>query len=449
MKNLKSVLMLILMSMCVWSCKDDSKDVAVQKVTVKPTTVTLEPNVTQTVVATVVPSDANQAVEWKSEDEAVATVSGGVITAVAVGTTKVIATSIADPSQSATVTVTVTPSTTAVSSIEVNATEVELIVGEERWVEATALPETALNKEVEWESSNTAIATVDDIGMIRGIAIGTATVTVTSKADETKFATVAVTVRPPVLHLLTPADGAEINAQGYVFPITFDWETVEGATNYSLIISNNPAFPTETSRALAEDIEGGSVELFNAKEFNDLLEANGVSPQATATFYLKVVADNGSESPASSVLITRDKRIVYYKADALRDKDMNPYVVQTEGEHAYGYSIDVLFPEPETYSKAVYRFDYKTDEFGFYTYWHNSWNEATVYAYVIPGIYALPPYNGDFSFQLPPASEWASFEIDIATAIGWDIGKDVNDYVDFQVGGGPIYIKNMAFILYE
>ncbi|MDR1527077.1 MAG: Ig-like domain-containing protein [Dysgonamonadaceae bacterium] len=447
MKNSKLVLMLMLMSMCVWSCKDDNKEVAVQKVTVKPTTVSLELNTTRSVVATVVPSDANQAVEWTSEDETIATVSEGVITAVAVGTTKVIATSIADPSKSATVTVEVTPSTTAVSSIEVSATEADLTVGEERWIEATVLPETALNKDVEWKSGNSAIARVDEVGMIVGVAVGSTTVTVTSLADETKFATVAVRVTPPVLRLLAPADGAEINAQGYVFPISFSWETIDEATSYSLIISNNPAFPAETSLPLVEDIEAGSIELFNAKEFNDLLEANGVAPEATATFYLKVVADNGSESPASSVVITRDKKIVYYFPHSIGWPNVGGYyTLPTEGNvHHWTARLQEAFP-PTGYSKVVWAFDYKSEfTVGFFLYARectSPWWNALM--------------NGGNSY-MPPNSQnqWEHWEADITSAaLGeWGFGK-VDDFLDIQLGEDPLglaglYIKDFAFILYE
>ncbi|MDR1527078.1 MAG: Ig-like domain-containing protein [Dysgonamonadaceae bacterium] len=610
MKNSKLVLMLMLMSMYVWSCKDDNKEVAVQKVTVQPTTVSLEPNTTQAVVATVVPSDANQEVKWTSEDKTIATVSEGVITAVAVGTTQVIATSVADPSKSAAVTVAVTRSvssiavsekevaltigderrieatvlpsdahqevawtskdetiatvsaegvitavavgttkviatsvaapsksdtvtvevTPSVSSIAVSETEVALTVGDERRIEATVYPEVALNKEVEWESGNSAIATVDAAGLIVAQAVGSTTVTVTSVADPSKSATVTVTVAPPVSsitvnepllelpvgdqrrieatvlpaaalnkevtwesgnaaiatvdaagmikaeavgsttvtvtsvadrtkfatvnvtvlpvpRLIAPADGAAINAQGYVFPISFSWETIDGATSYSLRISNSPAFPPEASMTLAADIAGSSVELFNAKDFNDLLEANGVAPETSATFYLKVVADNGRESPASSVVITRDKRIVYYYLHSIGTWSNvgGYYMLPTVGNiHHWTARLAEAFPS-SGYSKAVWAFDYKSEfTVGFFLYARectSPWWNAIM--------------NGGNSY-MPPNSQnqWEHWEADIKPAIdAWGFGK-VNDFLDIQLGEDPdglagLYIKAFAFILYE
>ncbi|RRD54666.1 Ig-like domain-containing protein, partial [Tannerella forsythia] len=55
-------------------------------------------------------------------------------------------------------------------------------------------PATATNKKVTWTSSNTAVATVDGSGTVKGIAPGTATITVTT-ADGGKTATAAVTVK--------------------------------------------------------------------------------------------------------------------------------------------------------------------------------------------------------------------------------------------------------------
>lgn len=62
-------------------------------ITVSPTEVTLLPGESTTLTATVLPTTATQTVSWSSSDESVATVtSGGIVTAVAVGTATVTAT---------------------------------------------------------------------------------------------------------------------------------------------------------------------------------------------------------------------------------------------------------------------------------------------------------------------------------------------------------------------
>jgi len=70
-----------------------SSRVAVSSISVSPTTITLVADETKTLVATVSPSNAsNKGVTWSSSDETVATVTNGVVTAVAQGTATITAT---------------------------------------------------------------------------------------------------------------------------------------------------------------------------------------------------------------------------------------------------------------------------------------------------------------------------------------------------------------------
>lgn len=82
--------------------------VGVTEVTLNKSEVTLAPEATETLTATVAPSNAYvQTVEWSSSDEAVATVDGGVVTAVADGTATITVTATDDNTKTATCTVTV------------------------------------------------------------------------------------------------------------------------------------------------------------------------------------------------------------------------------------------------------------------------------------------------------------------------------------------------------
>src|SRR5665648_54993 len=85
-----------------------SHDMAVSAITVTPTAMTLiEGGATGTAIATVSPTNAtNQTVTWSSDDEAVATVVGGVVTPLTTGTAIITATT-ADGNKTATCTVTV------------------------------------------------------------------------------------------------------------------------------------------------------------------------------------------------------------------------------------------------------------------------------------------------------------------------------------------------------
>ena len=65
---------------------------------------------------------------------------------------------------------------------------------EEKKLAVTFTPEQVTNQEVIWESSNPDVLSVQDSGMIKGISYGTATVTATSKADESVKASVDLQV---------------------------------------------------------------------------------------------------------------------------------------------------------------------------------------------------------------------------------------------------------------
>ena len=152
-------------------------------------------NVGETTIltATVSPDNAtNKNVTWESSDESIATVDkNGVVTGVAAGVATITVTSVADNTKTATCTVTVT--TVAVTGVSVDATA-SVNVGETTTLTATVSPNNATNKNVTWESSDESIATVDENGVVTGVAAGVATITVTSVADNTKTATCTVTV---------------------------------------------------------------------------------------------------------------------------------------------------------------------------------------------------------------------------------------------------------------
>ena len=84
--------------------------------------------------------------------------------------------------------------TVAVTGVTVAPAALTLEVGQTGALMATVAPATATNKAVTWTSSAPAIATVDASGTVKGIAPGTATITVKT-ADGGKTATCAVTVK--------------------------------------------------------------------------------------------------------------------------------------------------------------------------------------------------------------------------------------------------------------
>lgn len=82
-----------------------------------------------------------------------------------------------------------------VESLVLSNTELTVNVGNACAVSCTVLPEDATDKTVTWSSSNNAVATVNNVGVITAVSTGTCTITASS-GDVT--ATVSVTVKKPV-----------------------------------------------------------------------------------------------------------------------------------------------------------------------------------------------------------------------------------------------------------
>ena len=140
------------------------------------------------------PEDTNvKNVTYTSSNTSVATVSAtGLVTGVATGSATIIATAeAANGTVSNTFAVTVKP--ISVTSVELNSNSETVKVGKTVTLVATVYPTNATNKNVSWSSSDTSVATVNNSGVVAGIAAGSATITVTT-ADGNKTASCVVTV---------------------------------------------------------------------------------------------------------------------------------------------------------------------------------------------------------------------------------------------------------------
>ena len=117
--------------------------------------------------------------------------SDGNVVAVGEGTATITVTSKEDPSITETVTVTVK---IPVVDIEVEREDITLPEGDSDKITVTVIPNEATNKGVTFESDNENVIKVDEEGNIEAVGEGTATVTITSKDDESITETVTVTV---------------------------------------------------------------------------------------------------------------------------------------------------------------------------------------------------------------------------------------------------------------
>ena len=151
---------------------------------------------TYQLTATVLPEDASdKSVKWISSDENVCTISEtGLVTTIGVGTATVTVTSV-DGGKTATCEVTIS---IPVKSIVLNMATLQMKVGESQELKAIVSPDNATDKTLEWTSSDDAIATVDENGIVTTKKAGKATITAKSVSNPDVVATCEVTVIQPV-----------------------------------------------------------------------------------------------------------------------------------------------------------------------------------------------------------------------------------------------------------
>ena len=148
--------------------------------------------------AKITPDDTtdNKTVIWSVSDSNIAQIAtDGTLSFKKAGTVDVIATVKATSSNTVIKKLTVTgvKRVINVSSVALDKTTVNLKKGETVKINATVAPADADNKEVTYTSSNSAVAKVDNTGLVTAIAPGDAVITVTTK-DGSKTATCKVTV---------------------------------------------------------------------------------------------------------------------------------------------------------------------------------------------------------------------------------------------------------------
>ena len=146
-----------------------------------------------------------------------------------------------------------------VESIAVNPSTCEIKVGSNKQLTATVSPSSAFNKEVEWSSSDTSVATVDANGLVTGVASGE--VTITAKAKDaggvTGTATVKVTDHVTALTFDGQTEAKFVTWHGNEFDLkaaadgdlkTLKWVfTPDKNTEYTEVISSDKATITARS----------------------------------------------------------------------------------------------------------------------------------------------------------------------------------------------------------
>ncbi len=210
----------------------------------------------------IVPVFANRDVIWSSNDPSIATVDeNGIVEGLIEGqSTTITATSVGDNSIIAQATVNVvTFFPVDVASVTLSEEAIVLVEQNTVTITATVAPADADEQGVLWSSSDEAVVTVDQNGLITAIEEGQATITATSVGDNTILDSLDVTVRNLVaasLELLP-------NRQSYIDATYGNEDSIEVSVDYHAGTGNSVIRGTNRGiryflRHLQKDFEGNS-----------------------------------------------------------------------------------------------------------------------------------------------------------------------------------------------
>ena len=216
------------------TCKVVVNNIMAATISLNTSDLELEIDETSQLIATIYPSNAtNKAVTWKSSNTSIATVSSnGVVTAKSPGTATITVTTTDGSNLSATCRVTVLER--KATSIVLNTYSLSLYVNQTANLTATVYPSDAANKTVTWKSSNTAVATVNDNGLVKAISAGNATVTATTTDGSNLSASCSVKVS------IIPVTSISVNQTNLTLDVSETYQLV------ATILPSNATYQTVT-----------------------------------------------------------------------------------------------------------------------------------------------------------------------------------------------------------
>ena len=282
------------------------------------TTATVYVGATKSLTVNYTPADANQGlgITWTSSNENIATVADGVVTGVAVGTATITATSAGGFSATCAVTVEVKHPT----DVTLDKSTLNVQIGGTAALTATVQPSDATNKNVTWESSNTAIATVTN-GQVKGIAEGTATITVkTVDGNKTATCTVSVTAGDPV-----PENDLTIHV-----PEKYELSKLAGGYGGTLSIFNSREY--EVYYASYDSSNNLSVTVAPERKRIGIVTTTGLSCRAKDGWFKMTAGDSKSDFSMPDIDEFKSGSTATHKL-----KDGSSYLIHVKGYDQFSF----------------------------------------------------------------------------------------------------------------
>jgi len=359
---------------CAVTVNAPAAPVPVTAIALNKATTTIAIGSSETLSINYTPTDANtgKAVNWTSSNQSVATVDNtGKVTGIAAGTATITAISTTDNTITASCTVTV--QAIPVTGVTMAPTTANVQVNGTTTLTATVQPTNATNKTVNWSTSDANIATVNNNGVVTGVAAGSATITATADGNKTAICTVTVTAGPPVpstnLTLHEPGVYEEkLSKGGYATNLV---ET--GGREYEVYYANRDTegdYATLTTRTgdRQNGIENTTSET-NCKSADGWVEANltsisgGTSQKAAANGEFAEVYDEWRMTGQSlKIHIKGFDQFSYYGYD--KNVDIDSKTGTFKKDQRFQVFIDGVM-QPETQcgtSASVRRYDISVGE---------------------------------------------------------------------------------------
>lgn len=205
--------------------------------------------------------------------------------------------------------------TIAVTGITVSPKTTTIKVNTTTSLSASVSPTNATEQGVMWSSSNSSMATVDDKGVVRGVAPGEVTITATSRSDPQKKDTCTVTVQPadpvaPTSITVTPSTqtvtvGNDVQLTAKVLPTTATQTVTWGSSDTSVATVDQSGKVTAIATGIATITAKTTVAGSNVLGQCTLTVSDGVKKVTIAEPTTTTIYANGtSNTLATSVTLS-------------------------------------------------------------------------------------------------------------------------------------------------
>jgi uncharacterized protein YjdB len=234
-------------------------NVIATSITIAPTSLVLQIGQVSTLVRTILPNNVTiTTVTWSSSNSLVAIVNNGVVTAVSSGSATISVATTDGSNLSSSIQVTVATPTTIVpvTGVTLNQSAATLHVTNTVQLAATVVPANATTQTVSWSSLNTAVATVNQSGLVSANALGQATIRVTT-TDGSKIANASISVTIPVTSITLSMSSAAITV-GQVRSVTATVRPTNAPNRAVTWTSANSAIASVTSNGVILGVNNGT-----------------------------------------------------------------------------------------------------------------------------------------------------------------------------------------------